>query len=242
MRFKFFTILPALLIIFSFDNTKAQSEASVSSSSLQITKIYFQNEIKEDAHLYTGEAYAKYDPGVRGNPFYLFNQMQNGDIFYDDVLYKDIPLLFDIVRQKVIINRYHDDTRIQLLNEKIKYFTLGGYRFEIFAQASGKDESISKDIYEVVFTGKAAILAKRLKNIKHGLKVDDPYTFVEEDVLYVRNGNNLFQINNRKAVLPAFDDKKEFIKIFIRKKHLRFKKNIEKDLIMVAAYYDTLNK
>ena len=242
MRFIFFTILPALLFIFHFDKAKAQNETGISSTSLQFTKIYFQNEIKGDAHLYTGEAYAKYDPGVKGDPFYLFNQMQNGDIFYDDVLYKNIPLLFDIVRQKVIINRYHDDTRIQLLNEKIKYFTLGNHRFENFAQASGKDGSISKDIFEVVFTGKASILAQRVKTIKHGLQADDPYNFAEDDVLYVRNGNNLFQINNRKAVLPAFDDKKELIKIFIRKKHLRFKKNIEKDLVMVAAYYDTLNK
>jgi hypothetical protein len=240
MRFISFTILPTLLFIFSFDKAKAQSEAGVSSSSLQVTRIYFQNEIKEDAHLYTGEAYSRYDPGVKGDPFYLFNQMQNGDLFYDDVLYKDVPLLFDIVRQKVIINRYHDNTRIQLLNEKIKYFTLGGHRFENFSLASGKDGSISKDIYEVVFSGKAAILANRLKNIKHGLKADDPYTFTEEDVLYVRNGSNLFQINNRKAVLPAFNDKKELIKTFIRKKHLKFKKNIEKDLIMIAAYYDKL--
>ena len=41
--------------------------------------------------------------------------------------------------------------------------------------------------------------------------------------------------------LQAFSDKKDFVKAFIRKNKFRFKKNIEKELIMTAEYYSTLN-
>jgi hypothetical protein len=242
MDCRFVPALILLAIIFPFYKTAAQTSAiqSVPDSFIN-ARAFFQNEIKEDVHLYTGKEFIKYSVNIRGHPFFETDQMQNGTIFYDGTLYENVPLLYDIVSQEIVINRYNSDERMKLLNEKIKYFTFDGYRFENIFSVEGKDENVSSTIYEIMSEGRAGVLAKRIKRIKNGLKAEDPTSFVEEDELYIRNGKNLYAIDNKNSILQAFSDKKDFVKIFIRKNKFRFKKNIEKELIMTAEYYSTLN-
>ena len=203
---------------------------------------YFQNEIGEDAHLFTGKEYTPYSKEIKGHPFFVADQMQNSDIFYDGTLYTNIPLLFDIVRQEIVIYRYNQNVRMRLLSEKVKYFTLAGHKFENITLSEGKDENISNRIYDIVFDGAASVLVKRVKRIRYPLKAEEPPVFIEEDVLYIRNGNSLYFVDNRSSLLQAMNDKKELIKKYIRKNKFRFKKNIEKEVIMITSYYITLNK
>jgi len=242
MDCRFVPALILLAIIFSFNKTTAQTSSlqSIPDSFINV-KEFFQNEIKEDVHLYTGKEFIKYSVNIKGHPFFETDQMQNGTIFYDGTLYENVPLLYDIVSQEIVINRYNSDERMKLLNEKIKYFTFDGYRFENIFSVEGKDENVSSTIYEIMSEGRAGVLAKRIKRIKNGLKAEDPTSFVEEDELYVHNGKNLYAIDNKNSILQAFSDKKDFVKAFIRKNKFRFKKNIEKELIMTAEYYSTLN-
>jgi hypothetical protein len=82
---------------------------------------------------------------------------------------------------------------------------------------------------------------KRLKRIKNALKAEDPPEFVEEDAFFIRNGTSLYVVDNRSSLLDALKDKKELIKRYIQKNKFRLKKNVEKELVMTAAYYSTLN-
>ena len=229
-----------VLFVFPFKILKGQSPLTDDKPSFLSAKAYYINEIKESTHLYTGKEYYKYESGIRGFPFFVSEVMQTGDIFYDGFLYKNIPLLYDIVRQVVVINQYQQEARIQLLTEKIKYFTLNEHRFETIP-AEGEDDNISKGLYDVAFAGKANVLIKRIKGIRKGLRAEDPYSFREEDEFYIKKGKTVFNVTNKKAAIEAFGDKKDLVKAFIRKNKLRFKKNIEKDLITTAAYYSTLN-
>jgi hypothetical protein len=231
-----------LISLFAFNNTYGQTSSAEQSVSLKNSIANFQNEIGEDAHLYTGKEYYSYEKGIKGHPFFESPQMQNCDIFYDGIFYSNIPLLFDIVRQEIVINRYNKNVRISLFSEKVEYFTLAGHRFENITLAEGKDENISNGIYDIVFDGKTRVVVKRFKRIKNPIKAEDPPVFVEEDAFYIQNGDRFYPIENRSSLLPALNDKRETIKIYIRKNKFRFKKNIEKELIMTTAYYSTLNK
>ncbi len=239
--------VPAFILIsvsFSLNKTTAQTSAIQNEPGSFITaKEFFQNQIKGDAHLFTGKEFIKYSVNIKGHPFFETDQMQSGDIFYDGTLYENIPLLYDIVNQQVVINRYNGDERIQLLNAKLKYFIFDGKRFENIFSIEGRNENVSSTIYEIMSEGKASLLVKRIKNIKNGLKAEDPTSFVEQDEYYVRNGKSLYAIENKSSVLIAFSDKKDLVKAFIRKNKFRFKKKkIEKELITTTEYYSTLKK
>lgn len=210
-------------------------------------EVYYQQKIKDDALIYIGKEYAGYQPGLQGFPFYMKDKMQVGDIFYNGNLYKNVPLLFDIFRQEVVIDNYNKVALLQLLNEKITYFIIDGNRFEKFSSISNLNGTVDAidAFYEVAFTGKASVLIKRQKIIKKGKKSDDPNFssapdfFIEKDVFFIRNANKLFQVTGKNQLLNALESKRASIKKFIRQNHLHFKKNIEKDLITTAAYYSS---
>lgn len=239
-RFVPFFIL--VTILFHSNKAIAQTSADqVRGDSFTNTKAYFQNETGADLHLYTGKEYIKPSVNIKGHPFFETDQMQSGEIFYDGTFYENVPLQYDIASQEVVINRYNSNEAIQLPNEKIKYFLFDGKRFENIFSIEGKDENVKSTIYEIMSSGKASVLIKRIKKIKNGLRAEDPASFVEEDEFYVRKEKNLYTINDKGSVMEAFGDKKDLIKTFIRKNKLRFKKNTEKELIITAEYYSTLN-
>jgi hypothetical protein len=228
--------------LLAVNKTSGQSSTSDQSVSFRNSLAYFQNEIGEDAHLFTGKEYTPYDKIIKGHPFFISPLMESNTLFYDGILYTNIPLLFDIVRQQIVINRYNKNIRITLLSEKVKYFTVAGHRFENIALIEGKDGYTGEGIYDIVFDGKASVLVKRIKRIKYPLKAEDPPGFVEEDEFYIRNGSNLYPVDNKGSLLQALHDKKELIKTYIRKSRFKFRKNLEKELMITTAYYSTLNQ
>jgi hypothetical protein len=231
-----------LLTLFTLSETNAQSISEGSrSEALMNVQNYFQNTIGEDAHIFTGREYLGYAAFIKGHPFFLTDQMQQCEIFYDGTLYENIPLLFDIVSQKIVINRYNQNDTISLLNAKIKYFVLQGHRFENLSFSEGNEEIIRQGIYDILLAGKVNLLVKRIKNIRDGLKATDPVSFVEEDEFFVKRGKDLIQVYSKNSVLEALNDKSNLVKIFARKNHFRFKKNIEKELLQTVAYYFKLN-
>jgi hypothetical protein len=237
-----FYLLSLLLTLFTFNKTNAQSiPEGIHSDALKNVQNYFQNTIGEDAHIFTGKEYVGYASYIKGHPFFLTDQMLQSEIFYDGTLYEDIPLLFDIVSQKIVINRYNQNDTISLLNAKIKYFVLQGHRFENLSLSEGNEENIRQGIYDIILAGKVNVLVKRIKNIKNGLKATDPVSFVEEDEFFVQKGKELIQVYSKNSILEALNDKSNLVKIFARKNHFRFKKNIEKELLQTVAYYFKLN-
>jgi hypothetical protein len=230
------------LVLFA-NKMAAQTSTSDSQHRADLRIIaYFTNELKVDAHLYTGKEFVPYASNIKGDPFFAGTGMQMNEIYYDGTLYENIPLQYDIVSQEIITGRYGGGEEIQLINEKIKYFTLYGHRFEHIFSILGKDETVTNTFFEILTEGTATLMAKRIKRIKSGLRTEDPTMFVEEDQFFIRKQKNLYPVDGKNSILLAFADKASAIKSFIRKNKLSFKKKLEEELIMTTNYYSSLNK
>ena len=229
-------------LLFTFNKTIAQEASSDQSTAYSNIKAWYEKEIGGDSHLFTGKEYAPYKSGIQGTQFFISPQMQNSTIFYDGALYEDVPLLFDQVRQVVVINRYDDNTRIKLLSEKIKYFIISGHRFENIILNQGNVEDLNSGFYDVIFNGRASALVSRIKKVEMTLNPEDPPKFTERDKIFIRNGNIFYPVDNAGSIIKALSDKKDLIRTFIRKNKFRFKKNTEEELVKTVAYYETLIK
>jgi hypothetical protein len=139
-----------------------------------------------------------------------------------------------------VINRYQDNTRIKLLNEKIRYFIIDGHRFENIVLAEDNGGDVNSGFYDIMFSGKASVLVSRIKKIEMTLNPEDPPKFKERYKIFIRKGNSMYLIDNTSSVLKALNDKKDLIKTFIRKNKLRFKTNAEEEMVKTVAYYNTL--
>ncbi len=231
-----------ILLILNKINGQAPGSDSAQLAAFNYAKDYFHDKVAEDAHLYIGRDYTHYKKSsLTGHPFFVSGQMQNSELYYDGALYENVPLLFDIVTQEILINRYHQNASMKLLNEKIQYFILDNHRFEKVSQVD-KEGNVTVGIYDVVFNGKASVLVRRAKRIHATSNLNEPSTFVAIDEFFIRNANSLYNVDKKSSIIQALNDKKEMIKAFIRKNKFRFKKNMEEELIATAAYYETLKK
>jgi hypothetical protein len=231
-----------LLPSFLFSTTFGQLNSPVDSvSSFSNTIAFFQQTVGPDVHLFTGKEYVNYPAGIKSHPFFETDQMRYNEIFYDGSFYTSIPMLYDIVKQELIIDRPGKDVPMQLVSEKIKYFSQGGHKFQNMPTVIGKEEVSTSTIYEIILDGDVGVLAKRIKNIKKGMRPEDPSFFGEEDEFFIRNNKTLYPVSNKNDVLQAFSNKKAQVKSFIRKNSFKFKKKIEQELVATTTFYVKLN-
>lgn len=229
-----------IAVLFASNKINAQEEYPNQSPAYKNIKAYYEKEIGGDSHLFTGKEYPPYKSGIQGSQFFISPQMQNSTIFYDGAVYEDVPLLFDQVRQVVVINRYEDNTRIKLLNEKIKYFIISGHRFENIILSEGNIEDINSGFYDIIFSGRASAMVSRIKKVEMTLNPEDPPKFTERDKIFIRNRNIFFPVDNTASIIRALNNKKDLVRTFIRKNKFRFKKNTEEELVKTVTYYETL--
>jgi hypothetical protein len=227
----------ALIILFTLvTNYSALCQNSINESDTPFNKAiaYYQNVVGANSFIYTGKEYIGYDISIEGDPYFKWDSLQKGDIYYDGNLYKDVPMLYDIVKQVVVIDRYQANPRISLLNEKIKYFTLNGHRFVNERAENGNA------FFDILSDGRVGVWVKRVKTIRKPMHAENPDFFKETDEIYIKKGDALYPVSNRNSVLLVFNDKRRQVKTFIRKKRLRFKKHIEPDLVQTVSFYSTL--
>src|SRR5262249_13257005 len=77
------------------------------------------------APLYNGKAYQGHLP-LRGTPYFLEDSLQYGTIVYDGVLYKDIPMFYDLIYgQLIVLNSWGG--MLAPVPERISGFTITGH-------------------------------------------------------------------------------------------------------------------
>ncbi len=233
------TFLLLLLLLFC-KTVSSQESALASSASYDKAIELFKVGVAANSLLYIGKEYPPYRGGIQGTPFFVSSEAQSTDLFYDGNLYLNVPAFYDLVRQQIVINRFDDNSRIRLLNEKIDYFIISGHRVENLFLTEVEGAVSDRIFYEVLLSGKTSVLVRRIKKIEMTLDPQDPPKFTERDELFVRTSDKLVPISRSASVLTVLGDRKDLVKTFIRKNKLKFKKDVENDLIKTVAYYNSL--
>jgi hypothetical protein len=235
------------LLLLCGQNAICQRNAGqVRDSTSQNARLLFYSKIGSDSHLYTGMDYINYDPVIKGNPFFNNDQVVTGTVFYDGTIYRDIPMQYDLVSQKLLVNRYHERFRISLVDAKVGWFDLSGHHFQPVLPGPGIGEADAAGFFDILVPGKVSLVVKRIKRIRAGIRPEDPIIFSREDLYYIHKDQTFYPLTGKTSLLDALSDQKAAIKSFIHHHHFRFrKKNItqeEEAYRSTVAYYLTLNR
>lgn len=203
-------------------------------------KLYF-NAVGDNAHIYSGYEYFTPDRNIKGSPYYLSDSPTPSDLIYDDSYYRDIPIMYDVVKDEVVINRLGQNFKISLVNDKLKSFTLRRHEFIRVSGDSINGTQLPIGFYDRLYNGKTIVLAKRKTRLQETYVYSQiNYEYIREDIYYVIVAGQIVQVDSKSSVLKLFNSKKSDIKSFIRKNKLNFKSDFEKTLVAVSAYYDQL--
>jgi hypothetical protein len=125
---------------------------------------------------------------------------------------------------------------LQLVKEKLSHFVIKGRTF-VFLRPAG----LSADFYELLYKGKVEVYSHRQRKAQERIDGMNIFREFEEHVqYYVMVKNDLHAIKNKNDFLELFPKQIPQLKAHITKEKLRFKKNFEKDLIVLSEFGDRL--
>ncbi|HEY6976856.1 MAG TPA: hypothetical protein VH396_11250 [Chitinophagaceae bacterium] len=239
----------ALLLIFclaSKTNNAQSLEPDSSFHSMAISNAIqvYHHYLTPEPGLYNGSEYAGYPFRLtEGHQFFETNELVNGSIVYDGVLYENVPMQIDLITEHVIIKCFGGAYLMQLINEKISSFKLLDHTFIRITKDSANSNVISTGFYDRLYTGNLTVLKKEQKKIQENVSIITGITgsVTERNFYYLEKAAKFYNMKNKNSLLEVLHDKKKEIKQFIRKNKLKFKRDPDNVLIQIARYYDTLN-
>ncbi len=191
--------------------------------------------------LVSGRAYAEYQSQEDEHPYLGNDDWFNGTVSYNGTHYENVPLQFDIQRQKLLLEHPVSARKVELVAEKVSQFTLDQRIF-----ISGRGITIGGSdrfaFYEVLANGGATLLCGRSKSLQQKNRAGRIHrVFQEINKYYVVSDQQVQPVSSRRsmlAVLSAINPSKAEI---VRKKKLKFNGSKERMLIdTIKAFNETL--
>ena len=197
-------------------------------------QLYSQS-LSAQSHLYNGSAYTEYRSQNEEHPYFI-DEWLEGTIQYDGDLYENVPLLYDISKDKLITDHQYTVNKIELINERIGYFTIKDHLFVPL-----ENKKLVKGFYELAYDGLTKVYVRYQKALQ-SKRVDYSIEnlFEEKTIYYILKDNRYITVKSKGSVLKVLEDKKTELKKFIRDNHLGFKSYRTKDITRLVQHYDQL--
>ena len=198
----------------------------------------YKNTITIQSGLYNGVEYSGYSPGFEGHQYYNSSDWLKGSVFYDGMLYTEVFLKYDMLTDKLIVKRF-DGFAIQLLDEKLNYFTIGT---DLFRHFFG-NQVLPAGYFQELYVGNVSIYAKKIK-VKQDNRNENSaeQTFEEKKVKYFAiRGEEVVIIKNLNSVINLMNDTQKKAQQYLKQNCISFKKDQEGAIIKIAEYYNQAN-
>lgn len=208
----------------------------------QAADIYYES-LKTQSGIYNGSEYVQYTHLLKeGHPYFDTTQLKKGAVFYNRVLYTDVPMLYDIIRDELVAQHFNKVFLIQLIKSKIDWFDLYGHRFEHLGRDSTRPGNVRNGFYDLLYNGKVKMYVKRVKMIQETIPdmqverkvyANDRY-FIFKDSIY-------HEVNSQASVMKVLPNHNNELKQAVRSNKIRFRKNREYAIKLMVQKYDALN-
>lgn len=201
---------------------------------------YFKAGVDLSSGLYNGPEYVFYERKKDDNVFFqnsVFWELCT--VKYDGTVYTDVPVMYDIFKDKVVVQLYNKAQNLALVTEKISDFFLLKHHF-VYREADSLNEGgLRSALYDQIYGGRSEILVRRTKSLI--IAPNQQKTYPQEDKLFIRNKGAYYAIGSKGSLLNALKDKKKELRKFIKDSGIDFKDR-ESASVQVAMYYDRLTQ
>ncbi|HVU83939.1 MAG TPA: hypothetical protein VHC50_03810 [Puia sp.] len=238
-----FCLLTVSLFPVSVSAQTAPEDSSLYRAALAHTVDVYYRQLGDQSLLYNGKLYGGYGFAFKeGIPYFLSAEFRPESLVYDGIRFDHVPILYDDLSEAVISK--DQGYWLQLVNAKVSSFTVAGHHFVRLVVDSLNRDLSGTGYYEVLYQGHSTVFKKTIKKIKEDLSVSEG---IQRLILvsyryYIRMGNAYFPVRSKKEIRDVFSDHRKEIQQFMRKNKLKFRKDKDRTLIQLTAYYDQLTK
>ena len=235
---RFFYIL--LSWIFSQHVTAQNADdTALRKNALNAINAYYQT-LGEESPLYNGSEYLEYAYTLQeGHPFFLSTNFVNGNVNLDGMIFRDVPMLYDIIKDQLIIQDFQRVYKINLPADRVQQFFLLGHLFVRLTRDS--TDQIKTGFYDRLYNGKTSLFAKREKKILEKYSnVQISKVVISQNIYYIKKDGIYRAVKNKSSMLAVLKNKKKDVQQYLKTNNIKFKQEPERAMIMAVKYYDQL--
>jgi hypothetical protein len=198
--------------------------------------------IEKQSRLYNGIEHAGYSIKIKGHAYFIQKELQTGTVVYDELEFANVRMLYDLHKDQLIVLHHNGFTKLGLVSEKVKEFSLFDHHFVRLIADSLSHSPLLTGFYDEVYKGRLNVLVKRGKFIEEMVKDELEREFIQLDLYYIQKAGVYHQVKNYKGLLTLLKDRSKEIKQYLRKNRIKYRKGAENAIVKAVEYYDSLNK
>ncbi|MEZ2339067.1 hypothetical protein AB6735_25705 [Mucilaginibacter sp. RCC_168] len=246
---KHFLSLVIVIFILLAEQVRAQTATAdnTGEDQISITRLAdaYNSAIGQQSRLYNGPEYELYNPAIKGTAYFQdINKFTPGTVTYDGLFFKDVPMMYDLNKDVVVVLLYNKFSMYTLLNERVERFDLLNHHFvNTLSDSLHTNNGIDPGFYDELYHGHVVVLAKYSKSIQtnSGSNAIETY-FSQRKSFYLKKGNNYYSISGQGALLDILKDKKKELQQYIKTKKIKYRKAPEEAMVAIAGRYDELSR
>ncbi len=191
----------------------------------------------ENAPVFNGVLQIQYIDIPFSHPYWDTPDWKEGNVVYDHILYRHIPLRYDLVGDNLIV-RTPSGLSINPFKGRINSFFLGSNRF-IYIN-SNEFKNLKAGFYQLLVEGKISIIAKisKIKIEKLTLSIIET-KYEQSKQLFLLRNNDAYEIKTVKSLAILTGLKKKQINKILRQSDLKFRKDRGSAISKIAEYYNS---
>jgi hypothetical protein len=232
------------LLSHSVYSQDVKSDTSFLASAVSNAKTYYIQRIGGESPLFNGVQYKElnihnYD---EGHPYFLSDDWIDGSINYDGGLYENIPMQYDLINDKIIIDHPISHFKLELISEKVNSFLLDGHRV-VKLYADSTKTSIKSGFYESLYDGKIKAYVKHKKEKREVFESNVIKSFFDvKDQYYIWMNDIYYPVKSKSSILKIFNNKKTLLRKYLNKNKINFKNNRGLAIAKSAEFYEQSEK
>lgn len=199
------------------------------------TNILYIGNTDINSPLFNGIEHVGYPTYYIGSA-YRSENWQKGSIVYEGVFYKDVYIMYDMVKEAVIVRHPNGFTKVILFSPRVEYVVTPEYKFVYISNSKGL---MKEGFYEEFQSGKIVLLAKKINIIEESVTSSEiVHKFILKTSFYSFKDGTYYSIKNANSLLSLTGQKNE-IQQYLKKIKVRYKDNPELTLIKISEYYNS---
>ncbi len=227
-----------LILALLIGESHAQTDSKILSAAYDNSKDAYFRALGPELGLYNGVSYKEFiqHNNDEGQPYFETDQWVEGEIYYNGMRYENVPLLYDVVNDKVVIDH---SGKLELISEKVKYFILNGHRF-FRLTIPNTNSLIRTGFFELLYDGQSKLYAKWQKKRVEVIEVRDIQArYEDQNRIYIKKENKFHVVKTKSSVLQVLEDKKAILQRYCKENHLKFKDHRIESIAKMMAFYES---
>lgn len=233
----FYTQVILLVSFFSV----AQESAVTSSKNTKTPDVVYYKTLGEQSPLYNGREYVDYGATIHlGHPFLNTTEFTRAVIHFDGMVFEDAMILFDIIKEKLIILHFNHVFKIDFPLEKVtEVKMLNNHLIHLYPDSAGV---IAEGFYDHIYQGRISVLAKRRKLIREERTGTEILRVVDQkDIFYLKQNGRYQVIKGMRSLRNLLNMRREPVRQQLKKNGIKFRKDREAAILLAVRYYDQLS-